>query len=74
MIAKGISTSGRGRGGPGKAREGAGRGRGVKGGKQARVVDNGGIADIEDRINDLLPRMTLEEKVAQMCVYFSVIT
>jgi len=25
-------------------------------------------AAIEDRVNDLLPRMTLEEKVAQLCV------
>lgn len=25
-------------------------------------------ASIEDRINDLLPRMTIEEKVAQLCV------
>ena len=27
-------------------------------------------ADIEDRVNDLLPRMTIEEKVAQMYVHF----
>ena len=26
-------------------------------------------ADIEDRVNDLLPRMTLEEKVSQMYVH-----
>ena len=26
-------------------------------------------ADIEDRINDLMARMTLEEKVGQMCQY-----
>lgn len=26
-------------------------------------------APIEDRVNDLLPRMTLEEKVAQLCAY-----
>lgn len=25
-------------------------------------------ASIEDRVNDLLPRMTIEEKVSQMCV------
>lgn len=28
-------------------------------------------ASVEDRLNDLLPRMTVEEKVAQMSVIFS---
>jgi hypothetical protein len=31
-------------------------------------------ADIEDRVKDLLPRMTLQEKVAQLCVDFAVVT